>query len=100
MTQNRLSDLLDGSLYTPCEAGIPADGGAHPPASSRRYVIDETLGAVNVMSVLGHLGGDGVAVADSHEFRLEGGKLRYVHAITIVNPGPPLPPGPENGYGR
>ena len=44
---------------------------------NRRYVIDETIGAVDVFI-------DFASVPDSHEFRIEKGKIRYVHTITVM----------------
>lgn len=46
----------------------------------RWYVIDETIGAVDVMMSFADL-------PDSHDFRVEGGKLRYVHTMTVVTGG-------------
>ncbi|KAK0716224.1 hypothetical protein B0H67DRAFT_582653 [Lasiosphaeris hirsuta] len=69
---------LEGGAYTGnggpndrCDVGIP-DG---VKLTNRRYVIDETVGAVDVMLTFASL-------ADSHEFRVEGGKLRFVHTMT------------------
>ncbi|PGH17021.1 hypothetical protein AJ79_01405 [Helicocarpus griseus UAMH5409] len=45
-----------------------------------RYVIDETMGTVDVFLNFGGENG----LPDSHEFRLEGGKLRYVHTLTVM----------------
>ncbi|KAH9909564.1 hypothetical protein F4778DRAFT_711872 [Xylariomycetidae sp. FL2044] len=71
---------LEGGAYTGnggptdrCDVGIP-DGVV---LDNRRYVIDETLGAVDVFI-------DFSTVPDSHEFRVEAGKLRYVHTITVM----------------
>ena len=47
--------------------------------TNRRFVIDEEAGSVSVF--LWFNGENGMA--DSHEFRVEGGKLRYVHAIMV-----------------
>jgi hypothetical protein len=47
--------------------------------TNRRYVIDEVLGTVDVFNTFaGNL-------PDTHEFRVEGGKLRYVHTMTVMN---------------
>jgi hypothetical protein len=46
--------------------------------NSASHVIDEAVGSVDVF--LNFAGG----MPDSHEFRVEGGKLRYVHAITVA----------------
>ncbi|KAF3058935.1 hypothetical protein GL218_09589 [Daldinia childiae] len=56
-----------------CDVGVP--NGVN--LSNRRYVIDETLGAVDIFI-------DFATVPDSHEFRVEKGKLRYVHTITVM----------------
>lgn len=66
------------SLNSPCTNGAPKRGGANR-NSMRRYVIDESLGSVDIHCAFSAVGG----VADSHEFRLEGGKLRFVHTITL-----------------
>ncbi len=78
---------LEGSVYTgrgfpddSCKVGIPSNNTQLEP-NARRYVIDETVGSVNVLCVFRHLRN----AADSHEFRVVDGKLRYVHTITIAN---------------
>ncbi|KAK4239515.1 hypothetical protein C8A03DRAFT_32371 [Achaetomium macrosporum] len=71
---------LEGGAYTGngspsdrCDVGIPSGVAL----TDRRYVIDETVGAVDVfLSFSG--------IPDSHEFRVEGGKLRYVHTMTVM----------------
>jgi hypothetical protein len=75
---------LEGSAYTgtgaatdSCKPGIPSNH-SQAPNTHRRYVIDESMGSVSVFCVWEHM----MNAADSHEFRLEGGKLRYVHTIT------------------
>lgn len=51
--------------------------GSGPQLSSPEFTVDETKGAV---AVTGHVGGDdGPAAADV--FRIEGGKIRYVHQM-------------------
>lgn len=71
---------LEGGAYTGngspsdrCDVGIP-NGVA---LVNRRYVIDETIGAVDVFI-------DFATVPDSHEFRIEKGKIRFVHTITVM----------------
>jgi len=68
---------LEGGLYTApgdtCNSGVPSGIAL----TDRRYVIDEELGVVSVFLVFG-----GSKLPDSHEFRVEGGKIRYVHTIT------------------
>lgn len=60
-----------------CKAGIPSNS-SQLPNTRRRYVIDETMGSVNILCVWEHM----MYAADSHEFRLEGGKVRYIHTMT------------------
>lgn len=70
---------LEGGLYGDegpngtCASFIPTG----VPITNRRYVVDEETGSVDVLSNFGKSGW-----ADSHEFRVEGGKLRYVHTMT------------------
>ncbi|KAK4444006.1 hypothetical protein QBC34DRAFT_452202 [Podospora aff. communis PSN243] len=68
---------LEGGLYTApgdtCNSGVPSG----IDLKERRYVIDEVLGVVSVFLVFG-----GSGLPDSHEFRVEGGRIRYVHTIT------------------
>jgi hypothetical protein len=75
---------LEGSAYTgkgrpddSCKPGIPSNS-SQAPNTRRRYVIDEAMGSVSIFCVWEHM----MMAADSHEFRLEGGKLRYVHTMT------------------
>lgn len=70
---------LEGGLYGDegpngsCAGFIPTG----VPLTRRRYVIDETVGAVDVMMDFGRSGWP-----DTHEFRVEAGRLRYVHTMT------------------
>ncbi|KAH7138623.1 hypothetical protein B0J11DRAFT_476406 [Dendryphion nanum] len=70
---------LEGGLYGDpgpngtCAVGVPSG----VPITRRRYVIDETVGAVEVLVDFGQS-----AWPDTHEFRIEGGKIRYVHTMT------------------
>jgi hypothetical protein len=61
-----------------CAVGVPS--GVNIVA--RRFVVDETMGAVVAFCTFG-VGG----LPDSHLFRIENGKLRYVHTLTHVPPG-------------
>ncbi|KAI0181765.1 hypothetical protein GGR52DRAFT_54952 [Hypoxylon sp. FL1284] len=88
---------LEGSVYTgsgsptdSCKPGIPTNNN-QAPNSHRRYVTDVAYGSISVLCIFEHLAN----APDSHEFRLENGKLRYVHTITLANSGafPPPPPG-------
>jgi hypothetical protein len=70
---------LEGSAYTgkgaaddSCKPGIPSNH-TQKPNTNRRYVVDESMGSVSIMCVWQHM----MNASDSHEFRLEGGKLRY-----------------------
>lgn len=92
---------LEGSAYTgkgaaddSCKPGIPSNHN-QAPNTHRRYVIDQEMGSVSIFCVwehmvsLSHLGelqqfadNPQMNAADSHEFRLENGKLRYVHTMT------------------
>jgi hypothetical protein len=78
---------LEGGMYTgkgqasdKCDVGIPSGVNL----VNRQYVIDEEYGTVDVqMDFAGTAGKFGQGgLPDSHEFRLEGGKLRYVHTLS------------------
>jgi hypothetical protein len=74
-------ERLEGKMLVKpdCTAGIRSS--ATMKMTNRRYVIDEDFGTVSVFLNFG--GG----MPDNHEFRVEGGKLRYVHAITVAKGG-------------
>ena len=62
-----------------CSAGVPAGVNI----VNRHFVVDEVLGAVQVFCTFGAGGPNGGSGApDSHLFRLQDGKLRYVHTLT------------------
>jgi hypothetical protein len=74
-----------------CTVGVPA--GVNIVA--RRFIVDETIGAVVAFCTFG-VGG----LPDTHLFRLEHGKLRFVHTLTHVPEGrkvPAPPPGAGDG---
>jgi hypothetical protein len=51
--------------------------------ANRRFVVDETLGSVLVLCTFGAgTPGGGGGAPDSHLFRMENGKPRYVHTLT------------------
>ncbi len=93
---------LEGGVYTSraepgslnptdsCNAGVPSG----VPIVDRTYVIDPELGAVSVLS---HFGKD--QEPDVHTFRVEHGKIRYVHTITacikVANCGVKGAPPPQ-----
>ncbi|KAK0609739.1 hypothetical protein B0T17DRAFT_546318 [Bombardia bombarda] len=69
-------EYVTGTAGEECAKGLP--NGTQPANTNRRYVIDETVGAVSVFSSFGSAGG----APDSHEFRVLDGKVKYVHRIT------------------
>jgi len=77
---------VEGGMYTgkdspsdSCEVGVPAGVNI----ANRRFVVDEVLGTVQVFCTFGAGGPNGGSGApDSHLFRVENGKLRYVHTLT------------------
>lgn len=73
-------ERVEGSMLTrPCGATLPR-GGSATPNGNRRYVIDEVLGSVDVLCSFDALGN----LPDSHEIRVEGGQVKYVHTITVM----------------
>ena len=78
-------ERLEGGLYTgkgapgvslpedSCNVGVPSG----VKLVDRQYVVDEALGAVTVLLSFGTN-----QVPDAHTFRVEHGKIRYVHTIT------------------
>ncbi|KAJ2990271.1 hypothetical protein NUW58_g3033 [Xylaria curta] len=74
-------ERVEGSALTkPCGASLPR-GGSAKNNGNRRYVIDETVGSVDVLCSFDSLGN----LPDSHEIRLEGGKVKYVHTVTVMS---------------
>ncbi len=77
---------VEGGAYTghdlptdSCESGVP--GGVN--IANRHFVVDEVMGTVQVFCTFGAGGPNGGSGApDSHLFRVENGKLRYVHTLT------------------
>lgn len=75
---------LEGGIYTgrglptdSCDVGVPSGVAL----VDRDYIVDETIGAVAVRLRFG--GPEGLA--DAHIFRIEDGRIRYVHTITNCN---------------
>lgn len=71
---------LEGGWYTgnfsaadSCNVGVPSGVAI----TQRRYVIDEVLGTVSCFVLFG-------TRPDSHEFRVEKGRLRFVHTMTVM----------------
>jgi hypothetical protein len=83
-------ERLEGGMHVApkCSVGVP--NGVK--LVNRRYVVDETVGTVSVFLSFGGPGG----MPDGHEFRLENGKLRFVHTITVGGFGGPA----KGGAGR
>lgn len=77
---------IEGGAYTgkgspsdSCEVGVPAGVNI----VNRRFVVDEVLGTVAVFCTFGAGSPNGGSGApDTHLFRVENGKLRYVHTLT------------------
>lgn len=77
---------LEGGLYTAkgkpgevrpddtCNVGVPSN----TKLVDRRYFVDPALGAVTVLLSFGNN-----SLPDAHTFRIEKGKIRYVHTITV-----------------
>src|SRR5580698_8988701 len=62
-----------------CQVGVPSGVNI----SNRHFVVDETIGAVVAFCTFGAGGPNGGSGApDTHLFRVENGKLRYVHTLT------------------
>jgi len=62
-----------------CQVGVPSGVNI----ANRRFVVDETIGAVVAFCTFGAGGPNGGSGApDTHLFRVENGKLRYVHTLT------------------
>lgn len=62
-----------------CEVGVPSGVNI----SNRHFVVDETLGSIVAFCTFGASNPSGGSGApDTHLFRVENGKLRYVHTLT------------------
>ncbi|KAH7385131.1 hypothetical protein BKA64DRAFT_682201 [Cadophora sp. MPI-SDFR-AT-0126] len=73
-------ERVEGSKYSkPCGTQLP-HGGSAKRNGNRRYVIDEVVGSVDVLCSFDSLGD----MPDSHEIRLEAGKVKYVHTVTVT----------------
>jgi hypothetical protein len=69
----------NGSPTDSCDVGVPSGVNI----ANRRFVVDPTIGSVVVFCTFGAgnaTGGSGAP--DTHLFRVENGKLRYVHTLT------------------
>jgi hypothetical protein len=69
----------NGSPMDSCDVGVPSGVNI----SNRRFIVDPTIGAVVVFCTFGAGSpGGGSGAPDTHLFRVENGKLRYVHTLT------------------
>jgi hypothetical protein len=74
---NRLEGGIRTGKGTPedsCNVGVPTG----MPITKRRYVVDPDIGAVVVLSRF-----SANEQPDSHMFRVEKGKIRFVHSLTV-----------------
>ncbi|HTW74397.1 MAG TPA: hypothetical protein VMD56_05690 [Steroidobacteraceae bacterium] len=79
-------ERLEGGLYLgkglpsdSCQVGVPSGVNI----VNRHYVVDPVLGTVQVFCTFGAAGPGGrPGPADSHMFRVQNGRLRYVHTMT------------------
>lgn len=68
-----------GAADDSCDVGVPSGVNI----ANRRFVVDETIGSVVAFCTFGAGNAAGAGGApDSHLFRVENGKLRYVHTVT------------------
>jgi hypothetical protein len=75
----------EGGMYTgkgtpedSCDVGVPSGVNI----ANRRFVVDETIGAAVVFCTFGAGSPTVSGAPDSHLFRVEDGKLRFVHTLT------------------
>lgn len=68
-----------GNADDSCDVGVPSGVNI----SNRRFVVDPTIGAIVAFCTFGAGNANGGSGApDAHLFRVENGKLRYVHTVT------------------
>jgi hypothetical protein len=93
-------ERLEGGAYTnpkgepnPSCTGGPPLKGSGVQITNRRFIVDLDMGTV--VGLMNFGGEDGLP--DSHIFRLENGKIRYVHTLTVcTKPYCGFPPPKEN----
>jgi len=90
-----------GAADDTCQVGVPSGVNI----ANRRFVVDEAIGAVVAFCTFGAgaaTGGSGAP--DTHLFRVENGKLRFVHTLTHLlqanGPGRGRGPGAPGNQGR
>jgi hypothetical protein len=79
-------ERIEGGMYTghsseqaTCEAGVPQNVNI----ANRHFVVDTVIGGVVAWCTFGAGGPNGGSGApDAHMFRLNNGKIRYVHTLT------------------
>jgi hypothetical protein len=84
---------LEGGMYTnpenkpdaSCTEGPPLEGSVE--IVNRRFIVDVDMGTVVGLANFGDENG----WPDSHIFRLENGKLRYIHTLTVCPNGCEFP---------
>jgi hypothetical protein len=76
---------IEGGAYTgkgtpqdTCAVGVPSGVNI----ANRRFVVDETIGSAVVFCTFGAGSPTASGAPDTHLFRVENGKLRYVHTLT------------------
>jgi hypothetical protein len=81
-----------------CQVGVPSGVNI----ANRHFVVDETIGAVVAFCTFGAGGPNGGSGApDTHLFRVENGKLRFVHTLThLLQANGPGRGAPAAGQGR
>ena len=68
-----------GAADDSCDVGFPSGVNI----ANRRFAVDATIGAVVAFCTFGAgNAASGSGAPDSHLFRVENGKLRYVHTLT------------------
>jgi hypothetical protein len=68
-----------GAADDSCQVGVPSGVNI----ANRRFVVDETIGSVVAFCTFGAgTANGGSGAPDTHLFRVENGKLRYVHTLT------------------
>jgi len=68
-----------GEATDSCDVGVPSGVNI----ANRRFIVDETIGAVQVFCTFGAGNANGGSGSpDTHLFRVESGKLKYVHTMT------------------
>ena len=88
----------NGSPMDSCDVGVPSGVNI----ANRRFIVDAAIGSVAVFCTFGAGGPNGGSGSpDVHIFRVENGKLRYVHTLThLLQANGPGRGAPAAGQGR